>query len=209
MKSPKWMVAPAMAALLAASAPAEAHIVAARLGDFYAGALHPLTDLQDIVLWIALGVFAGSLGPQRGRWLVLVMPLGLLAGFALERGFGVGALGALGNAALMVCIGLSLAAGIRLNSLTLCTLAFLLALTRGAANADGIGAETNPLLFSAGLATAGYTAITLIMALTVALVHPSVQRPRDWRQIAVRVCGSWIAAIGLMIGGFALRSVAS
>src|SRR5206468_543392 len=41
---------------------ADAHIVSARLGDFYAGALHPLLTLQDVVAWAALGLLAGSLG---------------------------------------------------------------------------------------------------------------------------------------------------
>jgi hypothetical protein len=38
-----------------------------RLGDFYAGALHPLTDLQDGLLWTALGLLAGSLGAIHAR----------------------------------------------------------------------------------------------------------------------------------------------
>ena len=195
-------------ALLSAAEPAEAHIVAARLGDFYAGALHPLTDLQDIVLWTALGIFAGSIGPERGRWLVLIMPLGLLAGFSMELALGIGTLGALGNAALMVCVGLLLAAGIRTNAPTLLAIALGLALTRGAVNADGIVPETNRVLFAAGLATAGYTAITLVMAATVAFRRSAGGRPGSWQAIAIRVCGSWIAAIGLMLGGVALKSMA-
>ena len=78
--------------LLAAAQPADAHIVASRLGDFYAGALHPLTDLQDGVLWTALGLLAGSLGATHGRWLVLVLPSGCAstaaggrAAFAVQR----------------------------------------------------------------------------------------------------------------------------
>src|SRR6185369_1712743 len=65
-------VAMAIIPLLAASS-AHGHIVGARLGDFYSGALHPLTDLQDVLLWIALGLLAASLGASRSRWLVLVL----------------------------------------------------------------------------------------------------------------------------------------
>ena len=205
MKVEKRLALLAGTAMLAASGSAEAHIVAARLGDFYAGALHPLTDLQDTVLWLALGLFAASIGPERARWLVLIMPLGLLAGFSMELAFGVGSVGTLGNAAMMVCVGLLLAARIRANTTTLCAIALFLALTRGAVNADGIVAETNRALFAAGLATAGYTAITLVMALTVAFRRTAGGGPGNWQDIAIRVCGSWIAAIGLMIGGFALK----
>jgi urease accessory protein len=67
----------ATATLVASAQAADAHIVASRLGDFYTGALHPLTDLQDLILWVAMGVLAGSLGASKGRWLVLAFPLGL------------------------------------------------------------------------------------------------------------------------------------
>lgn len=193
-------------AVLASSGSAEAHIVAARLGDFYTGAIHPLTDLQDIVLWIALGIFAGSVGPERGRWLVPVVPLGLLTGLSIELVLGVGALGALGNAALMVCLGLLLVAGIRANTPVLCAIAFGLGVVRGAVNATGVVPETNVVLFAAGLATTGYAAITLIMALVVWFHRSTADRRTGWRDIAIRVCGSWIAAVGLMIAGLALKS---
>jgi urease accessory protein len=71
------------AALLASAQAADAHIIASRLGDFYAGALHPLTDLQDLVLWIALGAFAWRSIAIRafGSWIAAI---GLMmGGFAL------------------------------------------------------------------------------------------------------------------------------
>jgi len=194
------------AAMLAASGSADAHIVAARLGDFYTGALHPLTDLHDIVLWLALGVFAGSIGAERARWLVPAVPLGLFAGFTMQIAWGIGSLGTLGDAAMMVGVGLLLAAGIRSSAAALAAIALCVALVRGAVNAGGVVPETNLVLFAAGLATAGYVSITLITALVVAFRRYSTARPADWRGIAIRVCGSWIAAVGIMIGGFALKS---
>lgn len=206
MKASKLQAWWTAALLLACSGSASAHIVAARLGDFYTGALHPLTDLQDIVLWLGLGILAGSIGGAQGRWLVVVMPLGLLAGLGIKLGLGLGDAGTVANAAMMVFVGLLLAARVRLNAAALCAIAFLLASMRGAVNAGGIGPETNRVLFAVGLATAGYAAITLVMAVTVAFRRPYVDPAGGWRGVAVRVCGSWIAAIGLMIGGFALKS---
>jgi hydrogenase/urease accessory protein HupE len=193
-------------AALAAAQSADAHIVASRLGDFYAGALHPLTDLQDLVLWSALGLLAGSLGAAQGRWLVLVLPLGLLVGLILGLAFGVGAVGPMANAGMMVVLGLLLAARIRIRAVPLCAIALGLALMRGVVNASGVAPETNRLLFAAGLAGAGYAAITLIMALTLAFRGSDAEPSAAWRGIAIRACGSWIAAIGLMMGGFALVS---
>src|SRR5207237_3459193 len=108
--------------LLAAAQTAEAHIVASRLGDFYAGALHPLTDLQDDVLWTALGLLAGSLGATHGRWLVLVLPLGLLLGLSVGLSVGNTWTGPMTGAAMMIVLGLVLAAGVRINVVGLCAI---------------------------------------------------------------------------------------
>jgi urease accessory protein len=195
------------AVALAAEAPAaQAHIVASRLGDFYAGALHPLTDLQDIVLWLAMGVLAGSLGAARGRWLVPVFPLGLLAGFVLDRTFSVPSAGPAADAGIMLALGLLLAAAARIPTALLCAMAFGLAAMRGAANAADFAPETDRLLFAAGLACAGYAAITLTMALTLSFRRPDAGPSMEWRGIAIRAFGGWIAAIGLMMVGFAFAS---
>jgi urease accessory protein len=195
------------AAVLVAQAPAaQAHIVASRLGDFYAGALHPLTDLQDIILWLAIGVLAGSLGTVRGRWLVLVFPLGLLAGLVLDRMFGVPSTGPAVDAGFILALGLLLAAAARIPTALLCAIAFGLAVTRGAANATDFAPETDRLLFAAGLAGAGYAAITLTIALTLAFQRPDAGPSMEWRGIAIRAFGGWIAAIGLMMVGFAFAS---
>jgi len=199
-------VAMAIIPLLAASS-AHGHIVGARLGDFYSGALHPLTDLQDVLLWIALGLLAASLGASRSRWLVLVLPLGLIAGLASALDLHREAGGPLTSAVMMVVTGVVLAAGIRINAIVLSLLALVVAVVRGIANAGGIAPETDPTLFGAGVAASGYVAITLVTAAVLAFREygGAEQSPR-WRTIALRACGSWMAAIGLMLGGFALAS---
>ncbi|HEV2155310.1 HupE/UreJ family protein [Bradyrhizobium sp.] len=198
-------------ALLGAAMPlagvnaAEAHIVAARLGDFYAGAAHPLTDLQDIVLWIAIGVLAGTLGAAKGRWLIPVFPLGLLVGLPLGNVFGATS-SQLADAGMMLAIGMLLAAAVQVPALLLCAIAFAVAVMRGAANGADLAPETDRLLFAAGLVCAGYAVITLTMALTAMFKRTSSDSATSWRSIAVRALGGWIAAIGLMMGSLALAS---
>jgi hydrogenase/urease accessory protein HupE len=192
--------------LLAAAQTADAHIVASRLGDFYAGALHPLTDLQDGVLWTALGLLAGSLGATHGRWLVLVLPLGLLLGLSVGLSVGSTWIAPLASAAMMVVLGLLVALGLRINVAALCVIALVLAFMRGVVNAGGAGAATDRVLFGAGVAMCGYAFIALITALTIAFRRLDAQPSGTWRDIAIRACGSWITAIGLMAGGFALAS---
>jgi urease accessory protein len=196
----------AAAMLLAQANSADAHIVGARLGDFYAGALHPLTNLQDLILWGAMGLLAGSHGAAKGRWLVVVFPLGLLAGLMLGRSFGIVSTAPTADAAMTLVLGLLLASAIRMPIAQLCALAFALAAIRGAANATDLGPETDRALFAAGLTCAGYVVITLIMALALAFRGTETTASITWRQITLRAFGGWIAAIGLMMVGFGLAS---
>ena len=191
---------PVAAVLAICAHPAEAHIVSSRLGDFYAGAAHPLTGLQDVVLWTALGVLAGTQPAGRARWLVGVFPAGLAAGFLLGLGSGLTSSVAAVDAGFMVGLGGLTAAAVRLPGPALSGIALALGLVRGAANAGGVGPDTNATLFAAGLALAGYAVITLLTAAILAFRHSGA----DWRGVALRAGGSWIAAIGVMTGGYAL-----
>jgi len=184
---------------------ADAHIVASRLGDFYAGALHPLTDLQDVVLWIAVGLLAASVAPAQGRWLVPVVPAGSLAGLITGLVFNITSLSTVANAGLMIALGLLIATAVRIPALVIGVLAFGMTWMRGIVNAGGVAADTNQPLFAAGFTVAAYAVVTLLMAITVTFRAPTAANGVGaWRGIAIRVCGSWIAAIGLMMGAFAL-----
>ncbi|WP_316226529.1 HupE/UreJ family protein [Bradyrhizobium sp. SZCCHNS3052] len=196
----------ASALLLTQAQLADAHIVSARLGDFYAGALHPLLALQDVVVWVALGLLAGSLGTAGGRWLVVVFPLGLCTGLALAAGSGATAVSPLGDAATILILGLLLAAALRIPVVLLSTIAFVLGVMRGAANAGELVPQTDRLLYAAGLASAGYVTITLVMALAVTFRRPETEPASSWRGIAVRAVGGWVAAIGLMMAGLSLAA---
>jgi urease accessory protein len=189
-------------ALIASATSANAHIIGARLGDFYAGAAHPLTDLADIILWFALALLAGSLGPSAARPLLLFFPLGLVAGSSVGAEMISAHSDGLAASGMLVLVGLLLAAGLRIHRGLLCLIAFGAAAMRGASNANGMGPETNHLLFALGMAVAGYVMIALVAAATVALRGEGADA-RDWRRIAIRALGSWIAAIGLMMGGLA------
>jgi urease accessory protein len=204
MTRPPVRIAIAPLLFLLHAAPAQAHIVSIRLGDFYAGALHPLTDLQDLILWAALGVLAGTLGAARGRWLVLIFPLGLLAGMTTAGWLGTATTGAVLNASLILLLGLLLAAAPRIPPAGLCMIAFAIALVRGAVNAGDLAPQNDRLLFAAGLASAGYVTITLVMALTVAFIQPEFVT--GWRSIAIRSLGGWVAAIGLMMLGLSFAT---
>jgi len=72
-------------ALAALPSRADAHLVNTRLGDFYDGALHPLIGFDFVLPWLAFAILAAFQGKERGRWLIGVFPLGLLAGALLSQ----------------------------------------------------------------------------------------------------------------------------
>ena len=189
--------------MLAASGPASAHIVSSRLGDFYGGALHPLTALPDLVIWLALGLVAALQPPHWARWIVPAFPAGLLAGFVAGIAAGWHTDPIALSAALMIGLGLLAAAAARLPGGVLLLLAVVVGIVRGAANASGLDPETDPVLFGAGLLLAGYAVVTLVATFAVTFRRAGT----PWRTIALRAGGSWIAAVGLMIGGFALAGL--
>lgn len=189
--------------VLAASDPAAAHIVSSRLGDFYGGALHPLTALPDLVIWLALGLVAALQPPHWARWIVLAFPAGLLAGFVAGIAAGWYTDPIALSAALMIGLGLLAAGAARLPGGVLLLLAVVVGIVRGAANASGLDPATDPVLFGAGLLLAGYAVVTLVVAFAATFRRAGA----PWRTVALRAGGSWIAAIGLMVGGFALAGL--
>jgi hypothetical protein len=107
---------------------------------------------------------------------------------------------------MITALGLALAANMRISRVPICAIALGLAMTRGVAHAGDVAPETNLVLYAAGLAATGYAAITLVMAATVAFKGTGGEPKAAWCTIAIRAFGSWIAAIGMMMGGFALAS---
>ncbi len=193
----------AAALALFAAGPAEAHIVSSRFGDFYAGAAHPLTAIEDVALFVALGVVAGMQEARRARWMVVAFPASLLLGALLARTAAPMVPGALTDAAGLVLIGVLIAAAIPLPAAALASLAGLVGLFRGYANAEGLDAGTNVALFVLGVVTCGYALATLAAASALAFRRSGA----PWRMVALRACGSWVAAMGLMFGAFAIRSL--
>ena len=197
------LAAAALALALFAAGPAEAHIVSSRFGDFYAGAVHPLTAVEDVALFVALGVVAGMQEPRRARWMVLAFPASLLLGALLARTAAPMASGALTDAAGLVLVGVLIAAAVPLPAAALAVLAALVGLFRGYANAEGLDATTNITLFVLGMVASGYALATLSAAAVLAFRRSGA----PWRMVALRACGSWVAAMGFMFGAFAIRSL--
>lgn len=186
----RWALA---AGLALAPGAASAHLVQSGLGPFYDGLLHPLVSLEDLLPLLALAVLAGLRGAAHARWLLLVVPLAWLAGFALNGvvAIGPGVLIAVG--AFGVAIGFAAAADVRMPRLGVLLIGAVLGLAHGA-----VAGPAGGLLGAAG-AAATVGAVLAIVAGEIATLRVA------WTRIASRVLASWTAAAGMLQLGWMLR----
>ena len=180
--------------------PAHAHLVNTGLGPFFDGISHLALTVEDLLPVLALALLAGLRGAQHGRRLLFVLPLAwLLGGLAgLDRSTEV--LVPELTTLSFVLLGVLVAADRKLpvNGVSMIGVAF--GLLHGYLNGTAMA--------QAQLGAVGILGIVSAVFVCVALVSGHVVLLRDgWPRIAIRVAGSWIAAIGFLMLGWLLRGV--
>ncbi|MBN3785886.1 HupE/UreJ family protein [Burkholderia sp. Ac-20353] len=182
---------------------AKAHAVYQGAGDFYAGMLHPLTSPEHVLPMLALGALAGQNGLKRCEFVLWAFPAAFAAGACIALSMtdlhGI----FLSNILSAVLLGSLLAAAFMLPSWLIFILAVVVGLTHGYANGLVIIGQIRPVVFIAGLVFASFIQIAYTVAATSFLLR---LRP-SWIAIAVRVAGSWAAAIGLLVLSLSPRSL--
>ena len=186
-------------AIVIAMSPArvEAHLNSTGLGPIYDGAVHVFQSPEDLVAVLGIALLAGLRGARHGRSALLILPaswlLGGLGGIVAGSGGGTSA-----TVASFVVLGVLTATDARLSSTMFTALAVSLGLVHGYLNGAGMGA-----LGAGAQALIGVAAVVFVLlALVTAFV---IQQRQPWSRIAVRVLGSWIAASGLLMLGWALH----
>jgi urease accessory protein len=178
---------------------AAAHLVTTGLGPLYDGISHFFLSLDDVLPVLALALLGGLNGPVGGRRVLFVLPFAWLAGGL--AGFWAGGPDLAGPVAACsaILLGALAAADLRLPGAALTALPLLLGALHGWMNGVGVATTSR-----GGLALIGIAASTFV---TVALVAGGVVALRTaWTRVAARVAGSWIAAVGLLLLGWYLRS---
>jgi urease accessory protein len=173
--------------------PAQAHLVQTGFGTFYDGVAHVFFTPADLLLVVGFGLLAGSSGAVAARSVLFALPgawlIGCLMGFLFVN---VRSLQSL-NTFSFGLVGLLVALNVRLRVPWLVCLAVISGLLHGFL--DG---PTADWLTLAGATTTIFILVMLLAALVVSLrVY--------WAQITVRVAGSWIATIGLLMLGWLVR----
>jgi urease accessory protein len=180
--------------VLASATVAEAHSVNKQFGDFYGGLLHPLTALEHLVPFLGLGLLAGQQGTSSARWVLLLFPIGLFVGATAAGNLEPNSLVEWLNRLSFVAIGALVACAVRVPLPALAISAVVLGFSHGYENTADVSAAVVMHLFISGVVVTGIAMIAIFAALTVT-------RQVAWQKIAVRVIGSWITAIGILIIG--------
>lgn len=175
------------------------HLAATGLGPVYDGVNHLLRSPEDLLPVIAMSLLAGLHGKDDSRRALFALPLswvvGGLAGFAAGTEFVPGVLTALS----CIAAGALTALDRRMPSSVLAGLATLLGLLHGWLNGAGIATSRGDLVVLVGMGTAVFVLVAIGAAIVVSI-------NAAWQRIVVRVAGSWIAAIGLLLLGWAVKS---
>ncbi len=186
-------------AFLMLATPAEAHLNSTGMGPIYDGLMHFLISAEDLVPVLALALLTGLRGAAHGRWALFTVPVAWFFG-----GF-IGLTAAGENphpfiaAAWFLLMGGLLMVDAKLTLRITTALAALLGLYHGYMNGSGMGQVD-----SAGVVLLGLVfAVFVLIAISAAFVVPL---RAQWARIAVRVAGSWIAASGLLMLGWAVRT---
>ncbi len=189
------LVATGVCLLPAAS---HAHLVNTGLGPFYDGVSHVAVTPEDFLPALALALLAGQRGARAGRLALFALPgawlVGGLLGLALPT---ISSATALTTVSFLALGGL-VAAEARLRPGWVAGLALVVGFLHGYLNGAAMSQARLGLLGLVGIVAM----LFVVMALAAALV---VTIRASWARIAVRVAGSWIVAIGLLLLGWSLR----
>lgn len=172
---------------------AAAHLVTTGMGPVYDGIGHLLLTPEDLVPVIAVALLAGLRGKNSGRQALFFLPVAWLAGgFAglMTNGEPIIVMPAFS----FLILGGLIAADLRLPDNITTAVVTAVGLTHGFYNGTAMagGPRVSGLL---GIAAILFTLIAIVSAFVVSL-------QAAWPRVAVRVTGSWIAAIGLLMLGW-------
>ena len=175
---------------------AAAHLVTTGMGPVYDGIGHLLLTPEDLVPALAVALYAGLRGRAPGRRALFFFPLAwLLGGFI---GLAANAMPTFPVSAFsFLLVGILIAADLRLPDNAFTVMAVALAIMHGFFNGIALKAGPGGLgLF--GIMSALFVLVAIVSAFVVSLKQP-------WTRIVVRVAGSWVAAMGLLMIGWFFR----
>ncbi|HXV49980.1 MAG TPA: HupE/UreJ family protein [Candidatus Binatia bacterium] len=184
--------------LLTLPVPAEAHLVNTGLGPFYDGVSHLFIAPEDLLVVLALGLLAGLGGPQHGRVVLFSLTGAWIAGGLVGLTHTREIAFPLGTMVSFVVAGALVALDRKLPLAAILAFSTLLGLLHGWLNGTAMIANNSGWLGLVGVSASVFVLAALLAAFVVWLQS-------TWARIGVRVAGSWIVAIGLLMVGWTVR----
>jgi hydrogenase/urease accessory protein HupE len=179
-------------------AAAEAHLVNTGLGPFYDGVSHFGLTPEDLLPAVALALLAGQRGARAGRAMLFALSGAWLLGGLAGLAFPTISTATVLTTVSYVLLGGLVAAEAPLRPGWVVGLGVVLGLLHGYLNGAAMAEARLGALGVAGIVATLFVVVSLAAAMVVAIRVP-------WGRIAVRVAGSWIAAVGLLLLGWSLR----
>jgi len=188
-----------LAVMLTATPSAHAHLMNTGFGPFYDGLTHLFVTPEDLLPVIALALLAGLRGPRFGRAVLFALPVAWLVGSGAGLLITPQITLPVAETIVTIALGALVAANCPLSIAAVGGLAILLGLLHGILN----GSELSKTNASGQISAAGVAAALFVVVSLLAGQAASVRAL--WARVAVRVAGSWIVAIGLLMLGWAMR----
>ena len=177
---------------------AEAHLVTTGLGPFYDGAMHLLLSPGDLLGLMAASLLAGLHGARAGRLTVIALPVAWFTAGLVGLNLPVTIVLPWLSVLSFVILGILVAIDPKLPPAAVALLAGLFGFLHGLLNGSALGK-----IGAGPLSLFGIAATVLIISLLLSACIVSLRTA--WTRIAVRVAGSWVAAIGMLMFGWLVR----
>lgn len=191
----------ALVLLLVSSAGAEAHMTLKGFGHFTNGALHPLVTPAHVLILLGLGVWIGQHPPLRLKLPMAIFGAFSAAGLTLTLTGWIAEVHPAFLAGVALCAGTAVAVG---KQLPTWVRGVFLAAGGLAIGLDSV-AEPGTAKAVAAMLLGTWLAILLLVVNVAHYISLAAEKNKQWLDIAIRVAGSWIVAISLLILAFALR----
>ena len=175
---------------------ASAHLVTTGLGPVYDGIGPLVMTPEDLIPALAIALFAGLRGAAPGRRALFVLPLTWFIGGLL--GVVIEGLPTLPVAAMsFLILGVLVAADLKLSPRWITAIVIGVGLLHGVLNGIALK-EGAGVLGLIGIMASLFVIVAIVSALVVSF-------KQSWTKIVVRVAGSWMAAMGMLMFGWMMR----